>query len=511
MSAAVRTLIVLAGLSLLLTSCNAVTIGPGTSEPAETAPPLTTTAPLAAAGEPTPAPTTTTPPTTTTTVPPGGVGAPYGDVTGLTMFRGNPTRTYYGAGPIPADLQVLWRFPSEAMCGNSPVGGQDKVWCGSGWTGQPVVWERPDGVTEVIFGAYDKHIHFLDAATGARTRPDFFMGDIIKGSVTLDPDGFPLLYSGSRDPQFKIIALDREEPVTLWTLDAASVPGMWNNDWDSNPVIVDDVMYQGGENSWWFAVALNRAYDEQGLVTVAPEIVYDTPAFTDSLVGAVGRQQSVENSTAVFEDRAYFATSAGRVVGVDIGGLPSGGGEIVFDYWVGDDVDATIVIDGEGDLYVAAQIDHATSRGAEVGQLVKLDPDNPDDPRVWGLGVPSRNGLEGGIWATPALVDDILYVPTNPGDLLAVDTATGQVVWSDTIGGHAWSSPVYADGRLLVSVNCDTTAALRVYDVSNPRSPRTIEEHAFAGGCIESTPALWKGTLFVGSRDGFFYAVGGTG
>ncbi len=82
------------------------------------------------------------------------------------MFRGNPSRTWYGAGPIPESLTVRWRYPDEAMCGNSPVGGEDKVWCGGGWTGQPLVWERPDGVTEVIFGAYDKHIHFVDAATG---------------------------------------------------------------------------------------------------------------------------------------------------------------------------------------------------------------------------------------------------------------------------------------------------------------------------------------------------------
>ncbi|MDQ4098413.1 MAG: hypothetical protein M3144_11165, partial [Actinomycetota bacterium] len=27
--------------------------------------------------------------------------APYGHVPGLLTFRGNPTRTYYGAGPVP--------------------------------------------------------------------------------------------------------------------------------------------------------------------------------------------------------------------------------------------------------------------------------------------------------------------------------------------------------------------------------------------------------------------------
>ncbi len=496
----------LVALVLLAAACS---LGDDAGSADTTAAPLTTLA--SAAGDvPTsgPATTTTTSSTTTTTTEPPIIGAPHGSVTGLTMFRGNPSRTYYGDGSIPIDLDVLWRFPDAPMCGISAVGGEQKQWCGSGWTGQPVVWERPDGVTEVIFGAYDKQIHFLDAATGERTRPDFPMGDIIKGSVTLDPDGYPLLYSGSRDPDFKIIALDRDVPTLLWTLNASGVPGMWNNDWDSNPAIVDGVMYQGGENSWWYAVELNRDHDENGLVTVDPEIVFDTPAFSDQTVAAVGRQQSVENSTAIFQDRAYFANSAGRVVGVDIEPLPDGEASIVFDYWVGDDVDATIVIDDAGDIYVSAEVDHATRRAGEIGQLVKLDPDSPHDPVVWGVPVPSRNGLDGGIWATPALVDDVLFVPTNPGDLLAVDIATGEIVWSDDIGAHAWSSPVHVDGRLLIAVNCDTAAALRVYDVADPRDPAILSEVSFSGGCIESTPAVWGGHVFVGSRDGFFYALG---
>lgn len=437
---------------------------------------------------------------------PGGIGAPYGDVTGLTMFRGNPSRTWYGQGPIPADLQVQWRFPEEPMCSNSPVGGQDKIWCGSGWTGQPLVWERPDGITEVIFGAYDQAIHFLDAATGERTRPDYDMGDIIKGTVTLDPDGHPLLYAGSRHSRWRILALDRDEPTELWGLEASAVDGMWNSDWDSNPVVVDGILYLGGENSWWYAIELNRGTDDDGLVTVAPEVVFSMPTFTDELVAAVGRQQYVESSTAVVEDRAYFATSAGRVVGVDIADLPADA-SVVLDYWMGDDVDATIVADEHGDLYVAAQIDLATARGAEIGQLVKLDPDRPDDPLVWSREMPSAGGAAGGIWATPALHDDLLYVATNPGQLLAVERSSGEVVWSDEVGTHAYSSPVVADGRLVVAVACGGDAGLRVYDLADPRSPRPVGESTFPGGCIESTPAVWKGQVFVGSRDGYFYAL----
>ncbi len=486
--------------------------GPDGSSPAAepssptSPPPSSPTSPPPSPG-PTPLPTPEPTPETWPDLA-GGVNAPWGEVEGLTMFRGNPTRTWYGTGPIPAELEVQWTFPDEPMCGNSPVFGEDKVWCGTGWTGQPVVWERPDGVTEVIVGAYDKAIHFLDAETGERTRDDFDMGDIIKGSVSLDPDGWPLLYAGSRDEDWRIIALDRDEPEELWSLSADAVPGMWNDDWDSNPVVVDGVVYVGGENSWWFAIELGRELDDDGLVTVDPDIVFDMPAFTDELVAEVGRQQSVENSTAVFEDRAYFANSAGRVVGVDIADLPDGDAEVVLDFWMGDDVDASIVADPEGDIYVSAEVDLATDRGEEVGQLVKLDPDQPDDPLVWSLDIPPAGGFEGGIWATPAWRDGLLYVPTQPGELLVVDADTGEVVWSDDVGGWAQSSPVLAGDRLLVAVDCFETPALRVYDLTDPRDPERLGESQVTAGCIESTPAAWKGQVFVGSRDGYLYGLG---
>ena len=471
--------------------------------------------------------TTVAPPPTTTTlpvrpagvVPPSSVGEPWGEVVGLTMFRGNPTRTYYGSGPVPtSEPGTLWRFPDDKMCGQSPIGKDPKVWCGSGWTGQPVVWERPDGITEVIFGAYDKAIHFLNAETGERTRPDFDMGDIIKGSVTLDPDGYPLLYTGSRDPRFRILALDGDEPREVWSLHAKSVEGMWNDDWDSNPVVIDDMMYEGGENSWWFAVKLNRGYDSDGKVTVDPQVVYQIPAWTDELKEIFGRQHSVENSTAVFEQRAYFSTSAGRVVGVDLTDIENGNGEIFFDFWDGDDTDATITIDREGYLYVVSHADTAKKnntaarRVREVGDLSKLDPDNPDDPVVWSLSLPAARGQDAGAWATPALDVDagLLFVATDAGDLVAVDTQTGEIVWQDFVGGNAWSSPVIVDGTLVVGIDCLTDhSGFRAYDLSDPRAPEQMWDTVVGtGACVESTPAVWNGRMYVGSRDGFFYALG---
>jgi outer membrane protein assembly factor BamB len=344
------------------------------------------------------------------------------------------------------------------------------------------------------------------------------MGDIIKGSVTLDPDGYPLLYAGSRDPRYRIIALDGEEPHEVWSLHAKDVEGIWNDDWDSNGVVVDDILYVGGENSWWYAIKLNRGYDDAGMVTVDPEVVFQMPVWTDELREIVGRQQSVENSTAVFGQRAFFANSAGRVVGLDVSDIENGNAEIILDFWMGDDTDATITIDSEGFLYVAAQQDlalksnTAARRVREVGQVVKLDPDDPDDPIVWSLEVPAARGQKAGVWATPALLDEenILYVVGNPGDLMAVDTTSGEILWTDDVGGNAWSSPVVADGALVIAVDCLTSdPGLRAYDLADPRAPTKMWDAPLGGGgCIESTPAVWNGQIFVGTRDGFFYATG---
>lgn len=455
------------------------------------------------------APTTSTTSTTLPTraegdVPSWTVQRPWGSVDGLTMFRGNPTRTWYGTGPLPVDPTNQWRFPETGgMCGQSSVGGETTTWCGTGWTGQPVVWERPDGITEVIFGAYDKAVHFLDAATGEPTRPTFPTGDIIKGSVSLDPDGFPLLYTGSRDNKLRVIALDRERPTELWSLDAAVVNGIWNNDWDGNPVIIDDIMYEGGENSWFFAVELNRDHDDAGLVTVNPEVLVAIPGYDDELRGRVGNNVSIESSVAVFEQRAYFVNSGGRVVGLDVSNVREGEAPIVFDYWVGDDADATIVIDAAGMLYVSVEDERKTDRAAELGQLIKLDP-HADDPYVWGVPMPGGGG-DGGFWATPALGDGVLYNTSHTGRLIAVDIETGEIVWEDEVATHSWSSPVIVD-ETLIAATCG--GQIRAYSLADPRSPTPTWTHQVSESCLESTPAVWNGQLFLGSRDGGFYAIG---
>ncbi len=200
---------------------------------------------------------------------------------GLTMFRGNASRTYYGEGPVPKNPTVVWKF--GPMTGTSTNLGSTTTWTGTGWTGQPCVFER-DGTTWVVFGAYDYKIHFLDGATGDKLLPDFKGGDLFKGSVVVDPDGYPLIYMGCRDNKWRVIAIDRDTPTELFNLDSDKLPRqIWNDDWDSSTIVRNDYAFQGGENGHFYIVKLNRGYDASGKVTVAPEIVLDYPTWTARL------------------------------------------------------------------------------------------------------------------------------------------------------------------------------------------------------------------------------------
>jgi outer membrane protein assembly factor BamB len=170
---------------------------------------------------------------------------------------------------------------------------------------------------------------------------------------------------------------------------------------------------------------------------------------------------------------------------------------------VGDDTDATLVSDSDGSVYVAVEEERKNERSRELGQLIKLDPKLPD-PYVWGVAVPGGEQV-GGLWATPALGAGVLYEATQPGELLAVDAGTGEVTWREEIGWHAWSSPVVVGDELLVAT---CTGELRAYSLADPRRPAPAWTLKLSESCIESTPAVWDGRIYVGVRDGKFYAVG---
>lgn len=267
---------------------------------------------------------------------------------------------------------------------------------------------------------------------------------LVKGSVTVDPDGYPLVYTGSRDGFCRVIALDRDPPAELWSLPASAVrPTMWNDDWDSSALVVDGYLLEGGENSQWHAVELRRSYGSDGRVIVDPRLAFHAPGWDDELLRDLGdRQVSIEGSLALFEGVAYFANSGGLVQGWDVSGLAEGRPPTrVFRFWTGDDTDATVVVDDRG----------------------------------------------------------------MRGRLLGLDKETGAVRWERQLPGPTWQSPTVVDDVLIMG---DCHGVLHDYDVSDTAVVPPELWSVRLGGCIESTPAVWGGRIYLDTRSGFLYALG---
>ena len=219
----------------------------------------------------------------------------------------------------------------------------------------------------------------------------------------------------------------------------------------------------------------------------------------------------------MFGSTLYFANSGGLIQGWDLSTIEESAPKQVFRFWAGDDIDSTLTIDEQGMLYGGLERDRLVSSGGEkyraaneradtVGSIFKINPnikptpDQPFAPLVW-----SVSDSEG-VWSTLAVHKGIVYATTQSGRLLAIDADTGQIIWEKTFTGKIWSSPVIVDDKLVVVVPINNQAHLQAYDTaaSTPELIWSLE----LGGIVESTPIVWEGRIFVGTRSGYMLGIG---
>ena len=131
-------------------------------------------------------------------------------------------------------------------------------------------FKQKENFTEVIYGALDSYIHFYDLETGECTRDKIKIPSCIKGSVTVDPRGYPLLYVGQgidtnsgeavKMGYFIFSLIDGKELCFINGRDKFSYIG-WGA-FDGNPVIdaKTDTMFLPGENGVIYVVKLNTNF-----------------------------------------------------------------------------------------------------------------------------------------------------------------------------------------------------------------------------------------------------------
>jgi len=66
-----------------------------------------------------------------------------------------------------------------------------------------------------------------------------------------------------------------------------------------------------------------------------------------------------------------------------------------------------------------------------------------------------------GKYASPILVDGLIYTAADQSFVTCLEAATGQTLWKERIGGGYQASPIYADGRLYFFSEDGTTTVLK--------------------------------------------------
>ncbi len=437
---------------------------------------------------------------------------------GVFTFRGNPARTGGAHGVIPRNpsrLKVAWTLKTGE--GRAPWFG------GAGWTGQPALvrWpavmrhsmpklkalRRRDDFVEVIQGSLDGSVHFIDLATGRRSRPPLRTGNAIKGSVSLDPRGYPLLFVGQGIPQGRPIGLrvfelighrevfflagsDRAAPRRGWG--AFDSSGLLNRDTDTYVV--------GGENGLLYLIKLNTDFDPLALkLRVSPQLArYRYRSGGADVFG-------IENSLTVRGALAFFADNGGTLQAVDL--------RTMTPRWRFEAGDAPA-------LYTGTEVDKTGPRGHAV--LRRLDADSGAvrwERRYPCTAVRAPKKIDAGTFSTPTVgAGDARHLvfyslsrcPAGAqGLLLALDKRDGREVWRVTLARYSWSTPTLLtdeDGKAWL-LHGASDGRVRLYDARDGREAAQVK----LTGAIEASPAVFNGRAVLGTRGNRIYGIDITG
>jgi hypothetical protein len=448
----------------------------------------------------------------------------YTEIEGVLTFRGNHLRTSPAFGEIrliQKKMNVKWTFQTNA----GSWGG------GAGWTGQAslIKWENnvknmmniyPEfkektNFVEVVYASLDGNIYFLELESGKKTRSPISIGNPIKGSVSLDPRGYPLLYVGQGIPEkgsigYRVFSLiDGKLLAFIPGMDPIAYRG-WGA-FDGAPLInrLTDTMILGGENGLFYITALHTTFDQKNkTIKVDPTIL----KYRYKISG--NPYQGIENSVAVYKNLAFFSDNGGSLQAVDLMNLHP-----IWALEKTDDTDATIVVDVEEKhpyLYTGTEVDKQGSKG--VSLLRKIDALTGET--IWKKEIPAfslvgDDPVNGGLLATPIVgkkdIKNLViftisrYKTFQGGLLVAYDKQTGKEVWRNEMPNYAWSSPVdvYDKKGNAFIIQGDSIGNLYLIDGKSG----VVLDTVLLNGNIEASPVVYKNELVVATRGGTFYGI----
>ncbi len=456
----------------------------------------------------------------------------YSDVEGVTTFRGNNYRdsSSYGYADIKEKkLEKLWYKSIGHIDG----------WTGVGWNGQPSIirWEdevkqimnispekksKPD-LKEVIYSTLDGNIYFLDLDDGKETRRPLSVGVPHKGSVAVDPRGYPLLYAGQGIDEvngkkvnigYRIFSLiDYKQFMFINGIDYYA-KRYWGA-FDSVPLIDKntDSLILFGENGLLYSGKLGTKFDvNKKTISIKPEL------FKYRYTSNISHKLGTENSPLVYKNLLYAADNSGLIQCIDLNTLkPVWGANGT------DDTDSTMVLESFGedkvDLYTACEVDHQIrTYGYKQGYSYVRKFNALTGKLLWEKSFPCYYDSEvnGGALASPVVgkhdIKDLVIFSIAKtgkynygGKLIAFNKETGSVVWQIESPYYSWSSPVDVytkDGKSYI-LYCDYLGYMYLIEGKTGKVLDKIE----LGSTIEGTPAVFGNIAVIGTRGQRIYGI----
>ncbi len=450
----------------------------------------------------------------------------------IPTFLGNPQRNYYG-NEAPDTLGVIWKLylgKGETVISRK-LG--SRIWEGAGWTGQPLL-VMEDTNLFIIQGSYDHHLKKIDAANGDIIW-QYQFDDVVKGTGTIwnnrnadETRNRLVILQGSRlgvgnyldskhIPSYRAVSYYTGEE--LWRLDVKWTDS-YSRDADGSALIINDTAYLGLENSLFTVFSPDYKMAALKDSMLQPAIYQELPLYVKKDVIAHKNNVVTESSPSLLDGVIYVASGSGHVMGYDL--LQK---NIVWDFYIGSDIDGTAVVTSDSCLLVT--IEKQYIRGP--GGVFKLDPKKrPEEAVVWYFPVENHEyaGWEGGIigsvgindyyndgtfpfMAAFSAIDGNLYVVNHKE--LAPDTVvlgpdstttycTPVLLHKKRIGPSI-STPVIVNDKIIAA----SYQALYLLQFNRKSEFNLLDKFVTT---FEATPIVHDAKVYIASRDGYFYCLG---
>ena len=453
----------------------------------------------------------------------------------ISTFLGNESRNYYG-NEAPDKLDTIWKiYLGEGV---SPAYGNEKVWKGAGWTGQPLL-VRENGELFLIQGAFDYNLKKINAQTG-KIIWQYKFDDILKGTPSIwhnknakTQENEYIILQGSRFgywntlddkyiPSFRAVSYATGKE--LWRSNVKKTDS-YSRDVDGSALVLNDTAYLALENGIFTVFDPNPLHQEMLDGKKQPKVIQEIQYYTKKDIELHGSDLVPESSPTLLNNRIFTLSGTGRIYGYNLKTKQND-----WEFYIGTDMNGSAPTTDDNCLLIPVEKQYMPGSGG----VMKIDPSKPEGERiVWYY--PTRNkkwyhwegGIIGSVSCNDSYVDDnekhfAVFLDVT-GELTIVDHQSidkrKMVLGPDSITKYPTpkliakvqipgtiSTPIMVKDKIIAGTDDGIFLYQLVQTKKNKYELKLLDK---VGGLeIDATPIVWDGKVYIAVRDGYMYCFG---